>query len=250
VVEQAMADELTSRPWYARRRPLPGIEALLRATSGGGGAVLAFCHLGPQACLWENLAAQGLEIDLVWKRPRRLPEGSAGIRIAGIADRLERDGWTFHRPGGLFPQLTELLGRGRICMLAIDTGRRDLAAVDGTFLGPAVFREGPARLACDAGVPLFPAFCLRRRGGLRMWLQDPLDPAAFAGPDSMTTAAAELFREVMAPHLGQLYPHRVLTRTVMLEREAAQQTKDQRHAERARARTRRRAEKKRHSEEP
>jgi hypothetical protein len=65
----------------------------------------------------------------------------------------------------------------------------------------------------------------------------------------MTTAAAKLFRQVMAPHLGQLYPHRVLTRTVMLEREAAQRTKDQRHAERARARTRRRAEKKRRSEE-
>jgi KDO2-lipid IV(A) lauroyltransferase len=207
LVELAIQDELTWRPWDARAMPVRGLEHLARARAGGRGVVLATAHVGPSMNLAQALGGRGHRLYVA--TTRRLEDGRPpGARARWIRhhDRwVEEVGcrWVRLEGGGAFDVLRALLERGEVCWVNWDVR----GALPMRVLGrTARVRSGLARLARETGAPVVPAFAWRDGTGQVAEILPALDPGRHDTERELMDALGARVEPTLRAHLAQAQP--------------------------------------------
>jgi lauroyl/myristoyl acyltransferase len=175
LIEDAVRAELQWRPSLYRRIPVEGLEHFQAARARSGGAViLANVHVGPFLGLVHALAARGVKLYL---------------------------------PGGEWGTTPVRHGlRGEALLMAIDVP----GEVDVELAGrPARVRSGIARLALETGSPILPIVTLRRGWRFVGIIGEPIDPAGFDDPATLTRHLVAVQAPVFLQDAEQVHAHAI-----------------------------------------
>ncbi|MEP6977128.1 MAG: hypothetical protein ABI948_03655 [Thermoleophilia bacterium] len=208
LVEDAVRAEVQWRPWMFRRLSIEGYERFEAAlAASGAGVILANLHVGPFLGLVHALAARGFKLYLpggTWGVPTM--EGLRGRWMATQNRWAEEAGCRWVPIGGSYPALRALLERGEICLMAVDVPGElevDLAG------RPARVRSGIARLALETGSPILPIVTLRRGGRFVGIIGEPIEPAGFDNPATLTQHLVVVQSPVFVQHPEQAHAHAI-----------------------------------------
>ena len=108
--------------------------------------------------------------------------------------------------GGSYPVLRALLERGEVCLMAVDVPGElevDLAG------RPARVRTGIARLALETGSPILPIVTLRRGWSFVGTIGEPIDPAEFGDPSTLTRHLVAVQAPVFLGEAEQVHAHAI-----------------------------------------
>lgn len=201
--ERLATGELFWRPWRAGRDPVHGFEHLAAARARGRGVVLVSAHVGPSGHLLHALAARGVRVYISrFRKVRddRVRHGLEGRRMRLNLRWTESAGCRWVGRGDAYRLFRALLERGEVCWLYFDV-RGSVV----TEMGGRTFRlaGGAAALARETGAPIVPGFALRRGHRAECWLEQPIDPAAFADTDELHRHLAAVVGRVLFGHPEQ-----------------------------------------------
>jgi lauroyl/myristoyl acyltransferase len=180
VYENVMRNELHWRDWITTRMPVAGVEVLRRP----GGALLNFFHHGPYGGIFGSLARHGVRVHVA-THPIYLeaqPTDFAGLRHRQHLTTVSTGGTPTFNSVGSYGYMRDLLRRGEIVALATDLP----GSTPMTFLGRRVrAASGAARLALETGAPIVPISGHPHGWGMRLSVQEPIDPRAFADVEAL-----------------------------------------------------------------
>jgi len=208
LIEDAVRAELQWRPGTYRRISVEGYERLEAARArSGAGVILANLHVGPFLGLVHALAARGVKLYLpggTWGVPT--VEGLRGRWIATQNRWIEEAGCRWVPVGASYPVLRALLERGETCMIAVDVPGELEVELAGR---PACVRTGIARLALETGSPILPIVTLRRGWRFVGTIGDPIDPAGFDDPATLTRHLVAVQAPVFLQEAEQVHAHAI-----------------------------------------
>jgi lauroyl/myristoyl acyltransferase len=208
LIEDAMRTELQWRPWMSRRLSVEGYERFeaTRARSAAG-VLLASVHAGSILGLVHAFAARGVKLYLpggAWGVPTI--DGLRGRWIATQNRWVEEAGCRWVPVGDSYPLLRALLERGEVCFMAVDVPGElevDLAG------RPARVRTGIARLALETGSPILPIVTVRRGRRFVGTIGEPVDPAEFDDPATLTRHLVAVQSAVFLQEPEQVHAHAI-----------------------------------------
>ena len=208
LVDDAVRAELQWRPWLCRRIAIEGYERFEHARArSGAGVILANLHVGPFLGLVHALAARGVKLYLpggTWGVPTI--DGLRGRWIATQNRWVEEAGCRWVAVGGSYPVLRALLERGETCLIAVDVPGELHVELAGR---PARVRTGIARLALETGSPILPIVTLRRGWSFVGSIGEPIDPAGFADPATLTRHLVAVQAPVFLQEPEQVHAHAI-----------------------------------------
>lgn len=208
LIEDALRAELQWRPWMCRGLSVEGYERFETARAqSGAGVILANLHAGPFLGLAHALAARGVKIYLPggrWGAPTL--DGLRGRWIATQNRWVEEAGCRWVPIGGSYPALRALLERGETCLMAVDVPGTLEVELAGR---PARVRTGIARLALETGSPILPIVTLRRGWSFVGRIGEPIDPAGFADPATLTRHLVAVQSPVFLEEAEQVHAHAI-----------------------------------------
>jgi lauroyl/myristoyl acyltransferase len=209
LIEDAVRAELQWRPSLYRRIPVEGLEHFQAARARSGGAViLANVHVGPFLGLVHALAARGVKLYLPGGEWGTTPvrHGLRGRWIATQNGWIEEAGSRWVPLGDSYGVLRALLLRGEALLMAIDVP----GEVDVELAGrPARVRSGIARLALETGSPILPIVTLRRGWRFVGIIGEPIDPAGFDDPATLTRHLVAVQAPVFLQDAEQVHAHAI-----------------------------------------
>ena len=208
LVEDAVRAELQWRPWLYRGMPIEGLEHFEDARAhSDAGVILANVHVGPFLGLVHALAARGVKLYLPggkWGSPS--VDGLHGRWISAQNRWVEEAGCRWVPVGDLYPVLRALLERGEACVIAVDVPGRVEVELAGR---PARVRSGIARLALETGSPILPIATLRRGWGQVGFIGEPIDPAGFDDPTTLTRQLVAVQSRVFLEESEQVHANAI-----------------------------------------
>jgi len=208
LIEDAVRAELQWRPGAYRRISVEGYERFEAARArSSAGVILANLHVGPFLGLMHAVAARGVKLYLpggTWGIPT--VDGLRGRWIATQNRWVEEAGCRWVPVGGSYPVLRALLERGETCLMAVDVPGELEVELAGR---PARVRSGIARLALETGSPILPVVTLRRGWRFVGMIGEPIDPAGFADPATLTRHLVAVHAPVFLQEPGQVHAHAI-----------------------------------------
>jgi lauroyl/myristoyl acyltransferase len=208
LIEDAVRAEVQWRPWMCRVMSVEGYERFEAARArSGAGVILANLHVGPFLGLVHALAARGVKLYLpggTWGVPT--VDGLRGRWIATQNRWAEEAGCRWVPVGGSYAVLRTLLERGETCLMAVDVP----GTLDVELAGrPARVRTGIARLALETGSPILPIVTLRRGWSFVGTIGEPIDPAGFDDPATLTRHLVALQEPVFLREAEQVHANAI-----------------------------------------
>ena len=208
LIEDAVRAEIQWRPWMCRGISVEGYERFEAARARtSAGVILANLHVGPFLGLVHALAARGVKLYLPggeWGVPT--VDGLRGRWIATQNRWVEESGCRWVPVGGSYPVLRALLERGETCLIAVDVPGELHVELAGR---PARVRTGIARLALETGSPILPIVTLRRGWSFVGSIGEPIDPAGFADPATLTRHLVAVQAPVFLQDAEQVHAHAI-----------------------------------------
>ena len=208
LIEDAVRAEFQWRPWMWREIAVEGYEHFEAARARrDAGVILANLHAGPFLGPAHALAARGVKPYLpggTWGGPPF--DGLRGRWIAMQNRWVQDAGCRWVATGGSYPLLRALLERGEACLMAVDVpGELDVELAG----RPARVRTGIARLALETGSPILPIVTLRRGWRFVGTIGEPIDPAGFDDPATLTRHLVAVHAPVFLREPEQVHAHAI-----------------------------------------
>lgn len=190
-----------------RRSTVQGLDAVIRATESGQGAVLVTGHLGNWEVGAACLAARGIAMDVVMQRQSN-PLADRTIN----ANRLRLGLNPIDRRRAPKEGLRTLRA-GRVLGFVSDQDARSGGVFVPFFGRPASTHRGPALLALRTGAPLFAATAIRTPDGTYDCRIQPINALREGDPDTvvarLTAAYTAVFEDAIRTAPEQyLWQHR------------------------------------------
>lgn len=202
--------------WLLNRRfplaqdtPILGLHHLDEARARGTGTILITAHNGWLTSISWLLARAS--------RPASQVAGQYVVHSTAPSDRHrarmlregERLGSDLILVGtGAYGQIEEIVARGEAVVVAVDMPGS--LAVE-YFGKPARLGRAAFGISFAAGAQIVPVLARRRRAGLQVEIQPPLDPAEFADVESYAQHVCDVLTESLLPSAGRYHPFTVGT---------------------------------------
>lgn len=189
----AMCADPVPECWIERSLGVEGLARLRAAAALGRGVLLIGMHMGNGILLAAWLARHGIEVSLVHKQSRRMPDGA----LARCIEQHGVEGICARQHDRAYREMVRAIKRGRVVFVLMDQGAK-CGGLPVRLLGKDIMlASGPPVLALRTGAALMTAFATGDDPGGWCFRIDP--PIDLTGRDAQ--GVAELIAAAMDSHI-------------------------------------------------